>query len=144
MKVTAEKHWENAVQGLSKRYQSWDLVNTWGQCPIELHLARPVLQRYLAVRLAHGDFAWYHKKYQHEDARLHCSCGAAKAPDHLVHCPKILEIPFAKWPWPSARRKIRPRDRVERKRYLRDLMEHPLAFAKWLEVTSFYSKICPR
>ncbi|RYP10892.1 hypothetical protein DL764_000328 [Monosporascus ibericus] len=38
------------------------------------------------VRTGHGDFAWYHRKLKHDDAKLNCSCGSEKDPEHLPRC----------------------------------------------------------
>src|SRR4051794_28771603 len=66
----------------------------------------------------HGDYAWYHKKFRHEDATLTCACGKEKAPSHLVHCPRARRR-FASWPqrpsWP-------PTNAREGLKYLQQLL----------------------
>ena len=42
----------------------------------ELLLPRFILGKTLAARTGHGDFADYHERFNHEDASLHCRCGA--------------------------------------------------------------------
>ncbi|EQL04246.1 hypothetical protein G6O67_007120 [Ophiocordyceps sinensis] len=37
----------------------------------------------------HGDFADYHERFNHDDARLTCVCGRRKEPNHLFYCRKI-------------------------------------------------------
>ena len=32
----------------------------------------------------HGDFGWYHQRFNHKDATLTCSCGCNKSPKHLA------------------------------------------------------------
>ncbi|PWI64471.1 hypothetical protein PCL_09626 [Purpureocillium lilacinum] len=59
-------------------------------CPPELELPRPLLHHLLAARSRHGDFADYHERFNHDDARLSCSCGRRKEPSHLFYCRKIL------------------------------------------------------
>ena len=106
-------------------------------------LTRPQLQRFLAIRTGHGDFAWYHRRYKHDEAELRCGCGRPKTPDHLVMCRQSRRS-FGKWPWPGEGPRIRPQTRAEKKEYLRFLMGDPLAFKEFLEVTRFYANICPR
>src|SRR5699024_5674523 len=48
--------------------------------PPELKLPRYALGKLVAARTGHGDFAEYHRRFQHEGAKLTCSCGAHKAP----------------------------------------------------------------
>ncbi|XP_044715200.1 Endonuclease/exonuclease/phosphatase [Hirsutella rhossiliensis] len=40
---------------------------------------RPLLHHLLAARTRHGDFADYHERFNHDDARLTCSCGRRKS-----------------------------------------------------------------
>lgn len=91
------------------------------------------------MRTAHGDFDWYHRKYNHDDAKLTCSCGRAKSPEHLALC-AIARHKMRHWP-------LRPRPRPpantqEALDYLQSLA--PKDFAELLRVTEFYSKICTR
>ncbi|RYO87805.1 hypothetical protein DL763_006223 [Monosporascus cannonballus] len=75
--------WDNAKTKLSKRYKEWKL-DYHIRCPEELEvMTRPELHHFLAVRTGHGDFAWYHRKLKHDDAKLNCSCGSEKDPEHL-------------------------------------------------------------
>ena len=39
----------------------------------ELPLIRPVLAKLLAIHMMHCDFAWYHRKYKHDDVVLDSS-----------------------------------------------------------------------
>lgn len=143
LRVFREEHWKTVKEGLSANYKKWKLDYNV-ECLEELTLSRQDLHRYLAVRTGHGDFAWYHRKYHHEDAKMECSCGHQKTPEHLVHCHKTRRH-FAEWPWPSKERPKRyPVTRQEREEYLRDLMWHPEAFRDYIAVTAFYSDICPR
>ncbi|KAL1973906.1 hypothetical protein VTN31DRAFT_5466 [Thermomyces dupontii] len=65
--------------------------------PQELHLPRPVLHRWLAMSTSHGDFKSYHVRFRHQDARLTCSCGRSKSPEHLVLCRRARRS-FGRWP----------------------------------------------
>lgn len=49
-------------------------------------LERKDVGRVLAARSHHGDFAQYHERFQHENARLECPCGARKSPTHPWTC----------------------------------------------------------
>lgn len=71
-------------------------------------MTRPELTRYLAVRTGHGDLAWYHRKFKHEDAELNCSCGSEKDPEHLVRCRKTTSA-YRIWPEPPSRQPDGPR-----------------------------------
>ncbi|RKK08478.1 hypothetical protein BFJ66_g17778 [Fusarium oxysporum f. sp. cepae] len=57
------------------------------RCPPELSLPRAA--HLLAARSLHGDFAAYHERFNHNDARVTCSCGRRKAPDHVFYCRKV-------------------------------------------------------
>ena len=54
----------------------------------ELGLKRGALGRILAARTQHGDFAAYHKRFNHEGATLDCTCGWPKSPLHFYFCRK--------------------------------------------------------
>lgn len=130
------RRWDKRFERTSERYQSWGLEVTT-RCPRALTvLSRRMLHRYLAVRTGHGDFAWYHTKFQHDDAKLECACGMAKEPTHLVRC-KYARITFAKWPdpppWP-------PREDSEQMQYLQVLLDDPEKFKRFVEVTEYYTK----
>ncbi|XP_044722137.1 RNase H domain-containing protein [Hirsutella rhossiliensis] len=71
-----------------QQYRVLDLDATTG-CPPELTIPRPLLHHLLAARTHHGDFADYHERLNHDDARLTCSCGRRKEPKHLFYCRKI-------------------------------------------------------
>ena len=52
----------------------------------ELALPRGLLHNLLAARSGHGDFAAYHRRFQHDNANLLCVCGQEKSPTHFVRC----------------------------------------------------------
>ena len=106
----------------------------------ELDLPRATLHRLLAIRSSHGDFHWYHTKFQHADANLLCSCGLRKAPEHLVCCRKT-KTAFKYWP---QRPPAPPTSLAEGFAYLTCLLAKLTDFAKLLGVTEFYSRICTR
>ncbi|RKK75713.1 hypothetical protein BFJ68_g18084 [Fusarium oxysporum] len=114
-----------------EQYKRLNLKATTG-CPPELTLPRAALHHLLAARSLHGDFAAYHERFDHGDARLVCSCGRRKAPDHIFYC-----------------RKVPPRHRMR-------LAPSPNAavnlavgkdFTKFTDLSkdsAFFGKICPR
>ena len=131
--------WATKKQKSSRWYKDWNLTYDT-KAPPELALPRHILQRLIAIRTNHGDFAWYHKKFCHEDAKLECSCGMDKTPDHIVHCRRTRRL-FGQWPnrphWP-------PADRTEGLTYLSQLLNNPQDFADFLQATNFYTNICTR
>jgi hypothetical protein len=131
--------WAKCHTKLSTQYKKWGLDYRVRPLP-ELDLKRSTLHRLLAIRTAHGDFCWYHQKFAHGDAKLTCSCGHLKDPEHLVRCRKVART-FSRWPQPPY---APPSDRREGLEYLQRLMAAPADFAKFLEVTEFYSRICTR
>ena len=134
------KWWTEKSPKLSQWYRQWELPYHPQDTPAELKLPRPVLARLLAIRTKHGDFAWYHRKFNHQDANLSCSCGSDKTPEHLVHCRKAAAT-FRNWPkrphWP-------PSNRTEGLDYLKVLFNNPPSFRDLLQITEYYSKICTR
>ena len=121
--------WKDVKPKLSTWYRKWELpYNTTP--PQELNLSRRVLTKFLATRTMHGDFAWYHRKYKHDDAELLCSYGKDKSPDHLIHCPRMRRW-FLQWParpaWP-------PSNTKEGKKYLQQLLSCPEDFADFIRL----------
>ena len=49
-------------------------------------LGRRTLRYLPAARSGHGDFADYHRRFQHENATLTCSCGEEKSHNHFFYC----------------------------------------------------------
>jgi len=127
-KEAFETWWSTAAP---EQYKRLNLKATTG-CPPELSLPRADLHHLLAARSLHGDFAAYHERFDHVDARLVCSCNRLKAPDHIFYC-----------------RRIPPRHRMR-------LSPSPNAavnlaigqdFTKFTELSkasAFFGKICPR
>ncbi|KAM4067567.1 reverse transcriptase (RNA-dependent DNA polymerase) [Hirsutella rhossiliensis] len=73
--------------GAPSSYKSLGLKASLG-CPPELHTKRQHLHHLLAARSGHGDFADYHERFNHEEARIECSCGRRKSPTHPFYCRK--------------------------------------------------------
>ncbi|KAJ6438021.1 hypothetical protein O9K51_09443 [Purpureocillium lavendulum] len=114
-----------------QQYRVLDLDATTG-CPPELTLPRPLLHHLLAARTHHGDFADYHERFKHEDARLTCSCGRQKEPKHLFYCRKIP---------PRYRMRLAPSPTAAVNRAIgRDFDQ----FVKVAKASSFFGTICPR
>jgi hypothetical protein len=129
--------WLKCSANLSKWYKTWRL-DYQVQLPPKLDLPRATLHRLLAIRTSHGDFHWYHTKFNHLDANLVCLCGRRKSPDHLVRCRKT-HTAFKHWPERPPSPPIGPTKGLT---YLTCLLAKPTDFAKLLKVTEFYSKIC--
>ncbi|KAK4065927.1 hypothetical protein Purlil1_14011 [Purpureocillium lilacinum] len=99
-------------------------------------LDRATLHSVLAARSRHGDFADYHERFNYDDARLDCSCGRRKAPEHPFYCggvPPRLRVRLAPSPAPSPAEPI----------------PHAVGkgFEAFVEMTSempFFQRICPR
>lgn len=131
--------WESVAPKLSQRYRQWELPYAV-KPPPELSLPRATLHRLLALRTGHGDFSWYHTKFKHEDAKLECSCGSLKSPEHLVFCKRIFRYLYN---WPLKPRRP-PRSKEESLFYLQQLMKEPQRFLDFTQLTSFYTKVCTR
>ncbi|PNP56431.1 hypothetical protein FNYG_15350 [Fusarium nygamai] len=128
LKEAFEAWWSTSAP---EQYKRLNLKAT-ASCPPELSLPRAALHHLLAARSIHGDFAAYHERFDHDDARLVCSCGRRKAPDHIFYC-----------------RKVPPRHRMR-------LAPSPNAavnlaigkdFIKFIDLSkdsAFFGKICPR
>ncbi|CAD6500467.1 BgTH12-07643, partial [Blumeria graminis f. sp. triticale] len=108
-------------------------IDSYSRHPKELSLARPFLSRLYAARSGRGDFAEYHRRFNHEGANLHCDCGQLKAPLHFLECHLITHRP------PRA-----PLSSRDPKKFLPGTWEGVLHVAKWISLSEFYLKTCPR
>ncbi|GKU10995.1 unnamed protein product [Fusarium langsethiae] len=127
-KEAFETWWSTAAP---EQYKRLDLKATTG-CPPELSLPRAALHHLLAARSLHGDFAAYHERFDHSDARLVCSCNRLKAPDHIFYC-----------------RKVPPRHRMRLGPSPNTIVNLAIGrdFTKFTELpkaSAFFGKICPR
>ncbi|TVY74939.1 putative RNA-directed DNA polymerase from transposon BS [Fusarium oxysporum f. sp. cubense] len=114
-----------------EQYKRLNLKATTG-CPPELSLPRAALHHLLAARSLHGDFAVYHERFNHDDARLVCSCGRRKAPDHIFYCRKIP---------PRHRMRLVPSSNTAVN------LATGRDFTKFVDLfkdSSFFGRICPR
>ncbi|KAL9561821.1 hypothetical protein ACKAV7_014083 [Fusarium commune] len=114
-----------------EQYKRLNLKATTG-CPPELSLPRAALHHLLAARSLHGDFAAYHERFDHIDARLVCSYGRHKAPDHIFYC-----------------RKVPPRHRMRMAPSPNAAVNLAVGqdFTKFIDLykkSAFFGKICPR
>ena len=125
---------------LSKWYKSWNLDYAPRSSPKELDLLRDVLARMLSIRTRHGDFAWYHRKYNHKDTNPTCLCQQDKTPEHLVLCRKTQGT-FSRWP---LRPPIPPSGQADSLAYTATLVRDSEAFEAFVRLTQYYTKICPR
>ncbi|EDN04709.1 conserved hypothetical protein [Histoplasma mississippiense (nom. inval.)] len=136
------KWWSGACGRLSDWYRGWSFsrptVEYQVKAPPELTMPRHALHRWLALRSSHGDFSWYHRRFQHADARLTCVCGHNKSPEHLVLC-RHSQRHFLHWPKRPA---ARPHNRATAVAYLGSLT--PTDFVELLDCTQFYTRYCTR
>jgi len=131
----ARQSWWDTKRGkLSAWYSQWRLSYATRRPPTMLTLPRRVLAKALMIRSKHGDFAWYHRRFNHEDATLDCICGRAKTPEHIVFC-RRTQAKFRLWP---LRPDAPPSTREEGLKYLEELMGQPDEFASFIKVTNCY------
>lgn len=117
-----------------RRYAQLRIKASLG-CPPELELPRRVLQRLLAARSGHGDFHWYHARFNHLDTQ-DCSCGQRKNPQHMVFCRKTVA---KRDRWPT----IEP-EPASRLAYWRELVLNHHFFEIFAQNTGFFDTICPQ
>ncbi|KAI1510922.1 gag-pre-integrs multi-domain protein [Pyrenophora tritici-repentis] len=110
---TRDTWWQDKSSRLSAWYTQWQLPYDTRRTPAALWLPRRILAKVLMIRSTHGDFEWYHRKFNHEDTSK-CLCGRPKTPEHLVFC-KRATTHFKKWP---LRPIVPPRTRQEGLAYL--------------------------
>lgn len=100
--------------------------------PKELLLSRKQLGRLIAARTGHGDFAAYHTRLKHTEAKIQCRCGSLKTPLHFFFC-RILR-----------RRGYRPEGNIHvLVPRLLGTAEGAVILTKWLSSTKFFEEICP-
>ena len=108
-------------------------IKTAPHPPKELLLGRKALGQIIADRAGYGDFAFYHKRFKHEEARLSCLCGSPKTPTHFLFC-RILR-----------RRNGRPAGHVNQLRIsLLGTPDGAKILTEWLAQTQFLENICHR
>jgi len=126
--------WDTKSCKLSAWYSQWKLPYATRRPPPMLDMPRRILARALMIRSKHGDFAWYHTKFKHDDATLTCPCGKATTPEHPVFCPRSKEH-FRLWPLRPA---APPSTRQEGLDYLTLLMGRPEDFVSFIRVTNCF------
>lgn len=82
---SVDNWWSNARPS---RYQDLDLLMRRRKPP-ELALSRRLLYRLIAARTGHGDFAFYHRRFKHNDVILDCEFGLETSPTHFIRCRKL-------------------------------------------------------
>lgn len=98
-----------------------------------LSLPRKLLGHIIASRTAHGDFADYHERFNHEDYHANCLCGRRKTALHFFFC----RIARHRSPRPPGR----PRDLIPS---LLGTEKGTRTLAEWLKTSGFYDTICTR
>ncbi|KAM6508463.1 hypothetical protein FALCPG4_19002 [Fusarium falciforme] len=114
-----------------EQYKRFNLKATIA-CPRELSLPRTVLHHLLAARSLHGDFAAYHERFNHTEARVLCSCNRRKTPDHIFYCRKVP---------PRKRARLAPSPITAVNLALGKDFDK---FVKLAKISAFFDRICPR
>ena len=136
--------WKTHVPALSTHYKSWgDCSPTLGptgqhvapyrprKSPSALALPRRTLADYVAMKTAHGDFALYHREFNHLDALTGCSwCREKTSADHLVHCRHSRTV-WHRWPWPEKGQPLSPPEHGQRVAFLKAQLLDPQTFCKF-------------
>ncbi|MGH7965947.1 MAG: ribonuclease H family protein [Candidatus Binatia bacterium] len=118
-------------QNAPERYKELNLGAT-ADCPKELLMPRPILHHLLAARSHHGDFADYHERFNHDTARITCSCGRRKTPSHIFYCRKVA---------PRHRLRLTPSAYVAIHQAIGKDCEK---FTNIAKESSFFRNICPQ
>jgi hypothetical protein len=99
------------------------------RCPPAFGLPRPLLHHLLAARSGHGDFAAYHRRFNHESFSS-CRCGRDKSQEHMVFFRRSRKS-IARWPR-TAGLPQPTRD------YWLNLIADPNSFATFADVTGYF------
>ena len=121
----AEEWWN---KNRTDRYENLDLLMRRKRPP-ELGLPRWAYHRLIAARTGHGDFASYHRRFQHQNENLTCKCGREKRPWHFAEC----RLAIRKWRTETKESPPRIRDMIGQEGWQ--------LFWRFLTVTKCYSKI---
>ncbi|KAL6402782.1 transposase [Ilyonectria robusta] len=114
-----------------EQYKRFNLKATLA-CPPELSLPRAALHHLLAARSLHGDFAAYHERFNHSEARVVCSCNRRKTPDHIFYCRKVP---------PRYRARLAPSPNTAVNLAFGKDFDR---FVKLAKTNAFFDRICPR
>ena len=120
----AEEWW---LKNRTDRYEDLDLLMRRKRPP-ELDLPRWAYHRLIAARTGHGDFASYHRRFQHQNEEILCKCGREKRPWHFAECRPAIQ----KWQTETAEPQPRIRDMIGQEGWQ--------VFWRFLTVTKCYSK----
>ena len=82
-KASISLYWS---QNAPEQYQQLGINANTRSSPELKSLNRYALGRLLAAPSDHGDFADYHRRFQHSDDLLICACGQKKSPEHFFFC----------------------------------------------------------
>ncbi|ESZ92982.1 hypothetical protein SBOR_6648 [Sclerotinia borealis F-4128] len=127
---TTYNWWCIAKNSLSATYSKWELEYSIKEPP-ELTLPRGIFHRLLAMCIGHGDFSFYHCRFQYTDAELNCIYGYNKTPDHIFFCDYSVRK-FRKWP---NRAPFPPANKQQGMDYIKSLFGKPKDFADFLKQT---------
>ncbi|KHJ30231.1 hypothetical protein EV44_g4033 [Erysiphe necator] len=68
------------------RYRDLEIGMAYWLPPELFHIPRKSLGRLLVARSGHGDFAAYHRCFNHTEAELYCFCGQEKSLELTFSC----------------------------------------------------------
>ncbi|KAK6858788.1 hypothetical protein PG995_005352 [Apiospora arundinis] len=117
-----------------------------GKCPKVLEIPRAHLGWYMQTITAHGDYAWYHRRFEHEDAELHCPCSysdysrIARSVQHMTRRNPVggLELADEAAQPPAELRLEQPNRSI-----LVMASPEPPKFSEWCSTTEYFTKLCP-
>lgn len=95
------------------------------------NLSRRSLAYILAARSGHGDFADYHRRFNHDAALLTCSFGREKSPEHFLYC-RLSHV--------NALLQGCPPKRSERISWVLGTSAGAISFDKWSKSSAFFAK----
>ncbi|KAI0993970.1 hypothetical protein K3495_g14214 [Podosphaera aphanis] len=140
--LSSLKKWQKAKEKESRdewwrehippSYSKLQIINA-PRSPKELLLTRKSLGQLIAARTGHGDFAAYHSRFKHEEARVNCLCGSPKTPTHFLFC-RILRRRGGRPPGPT--NQLLPS--------LLGTSKGAIILTKWLDHSRYFEDICPR
>jgi ribonuclease HI len=95
----------------------------------DLLLSRFTLGKLYASRTGHGDFAEYHRRFDHQDTIIEYACGRPKSPDHFFYCKLGRRATRRRW-YPLTLPEVLSTTHGAR------------CLNRWLEETGYFRSLC--